>query len=127
SMLVGGVETQVLNQAARALNIARHAAHNGIASLQSLRDLELALDQLPQDLWLESAVLAERLAAGSSFAAGLRLLPQGTALAGRLALPIHGSVQVRLRAMSAPPLALGFDALTAKPGLAAKLRYVGEN
>jgi hypothetical protein len=127
SMWVGGAETPVLNEEARAVHVALHAAHNGIANQQSLRDLDLALDRVPEEGWRRAAVLAQRLAAGPSFAAGLRLLPKGQALAGRLRLSAQDSVEVRLRAISAPPLALGFGTLVERRGARAKLRYLGEN
>ena len=127
TMRVGGEAVQVLGKPARALNVALHAAHNGVGNRQSLKDLELALQLLPDRAWREVMTLAYELRAVPSFAAGLRLLPQGSALAGRLGLPISQSVRVRLHAMSAPPLALGYETLAEKQNLRAKLRYLGEN
>jgi hypothetical protein len=126
-MDVAGATVQVLTPPGRALNLALHAAHEGIQNRQCVEDLRRALDQLPPHPWDGAAELAARLGAEAAFAAGLRLLPAGEILATRLQLPVSRSVVVRLRAGTPPPLALGFAALGERPGWSAKLRFVQHN
>nr|MBA2533283.1 nucleotidyltransferase family protein [Nocardioidaceae bacterium] len=115
-----GVEVEVLNQAARALHLVLHAADHGFSSDRPLKELALALDALPQDLWSRAASLAAKLEASAAFAAGLRLVPEGAELAARLCLPDNDSVEVALRASPATRHALGLQWLLQTEGLGAK-------
>jgi hypothetical protein len=127
TMPVAGRPTPILKPAARALNIALHAAHDGIGNRQSLGDLTRAIDQLPLATWEAAARLAVALDATPSYVAGLCLLPAGRALAVRLELPMFRSVTDGLRAISAPALAAGFARLDEIPGRRAKLRFLKQN
>ena len=82
-----GVEVEVLNQPARALHLALHAADHGFTSDRPLKELALALGTLPEDLWREAADMAVPLEATAAFAAGLRLLPEGAELAAACTCP----------------------------------------
>jgi len=124
SMCVAGVELQVLGRPARLLHIALHAAQHGVRAQRTLTDLSLALEQAPEGTWLAAAAMAGQLDAVEGFAAGLRLLPTGRALAERLELPRRGSVEVALRANTAPPVALGIDRLHRTNGPLAKLELI---
>jgi hypothetical protein len=93
-----GVEVEVLNQPARALHLALHAADHAFTSDRPLKELALALATLREDLWREAATLAASLEATAAFAAGLRLVPEGAEVAARLCLPDNNSVEVALRA-----------------------------
>lgn len=124
TMTIGGVEVEVLSKPARALHIALHAAQHGLQEARPLRDLEVALERLPDDLWREAAAVAERLRATEAFAAGLRLRPEGAALAERLGLPVETAVEVILRKETPPPLALSIQWLSQIPGAWPKVRLV---
>jgi Uncharacterised nucleotidyltransferase len=124
AMSVDGAQVEVLSPWARALLVALHAAHHGVADPQPLEDLARALAQLPETTWLKAAALAERLQAIPALAAGLRLLPEGGLLADRQGLPVAASVETILRSSSAPELALSLDWLTRAPGLRAKVRLI---
>jgi hypothetical protein len=113
-----------LNADATLVVIALHAAHHGTDVRQPLEDLSRAIERFPTTSWTAAAALADRLAAMPAFAAGLRLLPSGAALAERLALPDAASAEVILRARSAPPMALGFEWLNRVPGFRAKTRLI---
>jgi len=113
-----------LNAHATAVVIALHAAHHGSDVRKPLHDLARAIERFPQPTWEAAAALAERLAATSAFAAGLRLIPAGAELAYRLQLRNDASAEVMLRAGGAPPMALGFEWLTHVPGFRAKARLV---
>lgn len=115
-----GVEIEVLNQPARALHLALHAADHGFTSDRPLKELALALDALPEDLWSRAASLAAKLEATAAFAAGLRLVPEGAQLAARLRMPDNDSVEVALRASPATRHALGLQWLLQARGPGAK-------
>jgi hypothetical protein len=85
-----------------------------------MRDLELALEHLPDELWTEAAAVAAELDATAGFATGLRMLPSGRELAERLGIESTGSVDSLLR-VAQVPLAHGFEELATTPGLRAKL------
>ena len=113
-----------LDAEATAAAVALHAAQHGIGVGRPLDDLSHALERLPFATWQSAAALAERLAATSAFAAGLRLLPPGDELARRLDLPTEMTAEILLRASSAPQTALGFDWLSQTPGVRAKVVLV---
>jgi hypothetical protein len=114
--------------AARALHVALHAAAGG-GREKPLRDLARAVAQLDDALWSEAAALALRLQATPAFAAGLRRLPEGAALAARLVLDDAAAAATtagRLKAASAPREAITIDHLVSTPGVAAKARIVAD-
>jgi hypothetical protein len=113
-----------LNAEATLVVVALHAAHHGAELRQPLVDLARAIERFPTTTWTAAAALADRLAAMPAFAAGLRVLPAGAALAERLGLPDAASAEVILRAGGAPPMALGFEWLSRVPGFRAKTRLV---
>ncbi|MDQ3586751.1 MAG: nucleotidyltransferase family protein [Actinomycetota bacterium] len=119
SQRIGGASLRVLDPVARTLHVALHAAQHGKDEQKPLDDLGRALELLPEELWTEAAELAERLGATEAFATGLRLLPQGHALASRLGLGDAGSVESTLL-IDPVPLALGFEHLSTVPGVGAK-------
>lgn len=86
---VGGRRTAALDRCGQALHLAIHATQHGpILGLDKVLDeLSLALERWPRDVWRCAALLAEQLDATEAFAAGLRLLPNGAALASELQLP----------------------------------------
>jgi len=124
TMQIGGRELRVLNPAARAVHIALHAAEHGVQGEKSLFDLERALQRLPEPTWRSAAAVAARLEATEAFAAGLRLLPEGGALALRLGLPEDRSVETVMWNQSVPYSSWFVNRLANTPGVAAKLRLL---
>jgi hypothetical protein len=123
-MLVRGIPVSVLVPPARAVVVVLHAAQHGARVQKPLDDLAQALAQLPVEVWEAASALARRLDATTAFAAGLRLLPEGSVQAATLGLPIQHSAETTLRADTARPMALGFDWLARTPGVRAKARLV---
>jgi Uncharacterised nucleotidyltransferase len=118
---VAGVPADAPGEPALALIVALHAAHHGLHGSKHLEELRRALERADLETWQAALQLAERLEAVPSLAAGLRLLPEGAAVAERLQLP-HGSDRVTaLRAASAHSTAIGFARIVAAPGVRSKL------
>jgi hypothetical protein len=124
SIVVAGYEARTLVLPARALLVALHAAHHGADGPKPLTDLERALKGGDDALWKSALALAQQLEATDAFAAGLRLTAAGEALADLLALPAGRSVEVALRASTAPPVALGFEQLARADGWRARAAIV---
>jgi Uncharacterised nucleotidyltransferase len=120
SMRIGGREVTVLAPPARALHVALHAAQHGRKSGKPARDLELALEQLPDETWGEAAAIAEELRANGTLATALRFTPEGESLLARLGLDERRSVDALLR-QTPVPLAQGFEELASTKGLLGKL------
>jgi hypothetical protein len=121
TLVVGGYPTQTLTLPGRAFLLALHAAQHGVEWSRPLADLERAISAADDETWRAAAELAATVRATASFAAGLRLIPAGQALADRLQLPGDLPTEVALRAGTAPPIALGLDQLTRAGGLGARL------
>jgi hypothetical protein len=118
---VAGVPADAPGTPALALIVALHAAHHGRSGSKHLEELRRALERADLETWREALRLAERLHAVPSLAAGLRLLPEGAELAGRLRLPHGGERVIALRAAGAHSTAIGFAQLAATPGVRAKV------
>ena len=124
---VGGLTVETPGPARAALLLALHAASDGPANSKALADLGRGLERLAEPVWREAAVLAGRLDALEPFAAGVRLRPEGRAMAQRLGLSAASSVEVRLRSGSPPPTAIGLERLRTAPSTAWRVRsLVGE-
>jgi hypothetical protein len=124
-MKVGGREVRVLAPAPRALHVGLHAAQHGIEAGKTRYDLELAIEHLPEEVWVEAAGIAAELDATPAFATGLAVTPEGTALAERLGIASARSTEALLAAAPVP-MAQGFNQLAKAPGLRAKLALVVE-
>jgi hypothetical protein len=127
TMLVADVPVDVLTPPVRALNLVLHAAHDGIANRKSLAALARGLDVLPENIWMDALPVAQALQADESFGAGLRLLPRGATIADRLKLPVSKGLDVRLHAISPPPLAMGFASLSRINGFSRKVAFIMRN
>jgi hypothetical protein len=103
--------------------VALHAAANGSDGRQSLEDLSRALSLASDELWHEAAYVAARIGALESFAAGLRLLPEGRAVAARLGLQPPASPEVILHANTVPDGAMFLERLSRAEG--DRLRLLG--
>ena len=84
---ISGQAVPVLDRPGQALGLATHVAQHGPSFVKGLAELSLALDHWPHDVWEDATRLADEVGALEPFSAGLRLLPEGAALADRLGLP----------------------------------------
>lgn len=115
--LLPAVDVKVLDVPARAMHLALHAAQNGPVDIKAIADLERGLDKVERDGWRDAAELAAQLGGSEAFAAGLRLVPAGQALADELSLTRRMTVELALRTRSAPQDAIFFERLAGTPGL----------
>lgn len=104
---IGGAAARAPDRAALALLVALHAAHHGTTAARPLEDLRRAVARLPREVWVEAVALAEELDAGEALASGLRVIPEGEALAAELDLAAVSSTRRRLMATEQPAAALG--------------------
>jgi Uncharacterised nucleotidyltransferase len=123
-LTVAGRAVKVPGEPARALIVSLEAAKAGMAGLDDMGDLDRALGIVQDGVWRDAARIAERVRAVPAFSAGLRLLPDGQALAERLGLGGERDVETTLRVRSAPPTALGFHRLTEARGARAKAAFL---
>jgi hypothetical protein len=121
---LGTAKVDALAPAARAMHVALHAAQHGKEQTPPLRDLQRAVEALPLELWAEAAEIATRLDALPAFAAGLRLVPAGAAIASALKLPRAQTTDVALMAATPPDMARGFAWLDNLPGLREKGHFI---
>jgi hypothetical protein len=126
-MEVGTLEVEVLSRPARLLYIVLHAAqHESNDFGRPLRDLDRALALADEALWIQAARLAGRLKAMPTFAAGLRLHPDGAQRAHRMGLPLERPFQMSLRRVeSTRPHVVTLERLATTRGLLARLRFLG--
>ena len=121
---VGGVEVSLPSRPARLLHIALHAVqHGGDAWEKPMMDLGQAVAKAPTQLWVEALRLAEGLGAGETFAAGLRLIPAGAALAAEIGASENTALGSDLR-LGRVPLAEGFQELAETRGIRQKARVL---
>jgi hypothetical protein len=124
TMRIGALEVETLGRPARLLYVVLHAAqHESHRFDQPLKDLERALHRGEEQLWKEAAGLASRLRAVPTFAAGLRLLPEGASLANRLGLLDERPLMLSLRE-ERRSLVVTLERLAAAPGMGARLRLL---
>lgn len=121
---VGGAEVSLPSYPARLLHIALHAVqHGGDTWEKPMMDLGQAVAKASRALWIEALQLAERLDAAEAFAAGLRLIPAGEALATEIGASQGSALQSELR-LKRVPMAEGFQELAETPGVRAKARVL---
>lgn len=80
-------EAAVLGTDGLAFHLALHAAQHGPSDGKAMGDLGRGVERWDLEVWRGAARLARELNATPTFSAGLRLLPQGSAIADQLALP----------------------------------------
>ncbi len=119
--VIGGRPAEILTVPALAVHVVLHAEE---AVQKTMDDLGRALARLDIAQWKQGLELAARLDALAAFGAGLRLLPEGEAVAVRLALPATLSVELVLQVSSTQTLAHPFERVARAPGLRAKARVV---
>jgi hypothetical protein len=121
---VGGREVHLPSQPARLMHIALHAVqHGGETWEKPMMDLGKAIEKAPLDTWKKSLTLAERLEAGETFSAGLRLTADGRELAKAIGAEHSESVDTVLR-LEWVPMAEGFKELSQAKGLRRKAAIV---
>ena len=84
---LAGCPVAVLGRDGMALQLALHVAQHGPGGARALADLTRGLERWRPEDWRAAARLGEALEATQTFAAGLRLLPQGAVMAQELGLP----------------------------------------
>jgi putative nucleotidyltransferase-like protein len=125
TMRIGALEVETLGRPARLLYVVLHAAqHESHRFEQPLKDLERALHHAEEQPWTEAANLASQLRAGPTFAAGLRLLPDGGSLANRMGLGDERPLMLALRGQGERSLVVTLERLASAPGLGARLRLL---
>jgi hypothetical protein len=87
-----GRRVATLSREGLALHVATHAAQHGVRYGRPIDDLTLALERWSPDIWRGAETLAAAIGATAAFAAGLRLVPRGAALAADLGLPAADAV-----------------------------------
>jgi Uncharacterised nucleotidyltransferase len=97
---IGGRELRILGRPALLLHVALHASHH--VEGKPLEDLRRALARAPESQWQAALELAERFDGVQAFASGLRLVPEGLALARRLGVEQDRSVKYDLRREGVP-------------------------
>jgi hypothetical protein len=124
SMALGGAEVQVPSDSAAALIVCLHAAQHGPRWTRPQDDLRRAVERFPLATWKEAAAKAALLGASPAFAAALRLIPEGAALADELGLGGQTSRGVALSLADSDGLALSLERLVQTRGVGAKLRLL---
>jgi Uncharacterised nucleotidyltransferase len=120
---LAGREVRVLSEGARAFHVALHASQHGRETEQTLLDLQRALEVADASAWQEAATVARELDAEATLLTGLRLVPEGEALADRLGLQADGSAKAALR-VSGVPMAEAMEDLSQVTGIGGKLRFL---
>jgi hypothetical protein len=92
-----GTQAAVLDRSGQAMHLAMHAAQHGPRFSKHVDELALALERWSADVWDAADLLAQQIDATEAFAAGLRLLPQGTTMATRFGLPSTGELDWTIR------------------------------
>ena len=124
TVTLAGYEAPILSPPAKTLYVTLHAAHHGKVWGKALIHVERALIAVPEADWKKAAELARELHATDSFGTGLRLVPEGRALADRLGLPVTQSIKVALEASTPPPVALGLEQLRTADSSWARTRII---
>lgn len=119
---VAGASVPVLGPAGRALTVVLHAAHD--AQVKPLEDLRRAVAQVPLPVWRVAGELAEQLGVVPVLAHGLRLTPDGAALAEQLFGPQHDLPQLHLPGPGESPLSDGVRRLLMLPTVRERLGLV---
>jgi hypothetical protein len=122
TILLDGEPVLALGETARTMHVALHAAHHPGAN-KFREDLRRALEVVPPGTWAAARDLALELGGGPAFAAGLRALPESSALARALDVGSLRSVQGELRSAGVP-VAEALDELLTTPGVRPRLRML---
>lgn len=119
-----GSQVMALNEQARTLCIALHAAHHGSEAEKPLIDLSAAATKLDVATWRAVADLARELGALEALAAGLQLHPDGQRVAADLGIGDALSTENIIKASPRPPVSLGIEWFLRAPGLREKWAFL---
>jgi Uncharacterised nucleotidyltransferase len=95
-MDLNGRRVAVFDRAGLAFHLATHAAQHAPPEPKALGDLAQGLNRWDLPVWREATLLAHEVEAIGAFAAGLRLVPAGAALAAELSLPSSDELEWEL-------------------------------
>lgn len=118
---VGGARVEVLTVPALAVHVVLHAE---TGRTKTLDDLARAIARVSLPQWRQAREIAARLDALGGLGLGLRLLPEGAALAEALELPRNRSVELQLQASSSGRLARPFEQVAGAAGVRGKARVI---
>lgn len=123
-----GRPVPVLDRAGVAMHLATHLAQGEPGDHKARADLALGLERLPDEVWRAAAKLASELEGATAFAAGLRLVPQGAALADDLKLPATAATEWQIAHRAERPRGtFHLDALLGAEGLRERAAIVGRS
>ena len=122
SLSLQGMEVRILDEPARCLHVALHAAQDGGRVRKALEDLKRATVLASLDMWQAAAHLAASLDATDAFGYGLKLVPEGAEIATSLDLPAVASVDVVLHAENKGTAARSIDWWLRVPSVREKAR-----
>ncbi len=97
---IGGTELRIPGRPALLLHVALHASHH--VEGKPLEDLRRALARASHSQWQAALELADAFDGVQAFASGLRLVPEGLALARQLGVEQDRSVKYDLRREGVP-------------------------
>lgn len=120
-MRMGGTDVRVLSPRGRALHLALHVTQHQGGHVRTLRDLQLALEQLDEMTWSGASDLARKVRATPAFTLGLWSLPAGAELADRLELPTPADAK---RALQMSRLVHSLRALSQAASTTARIRML---
>ncbi len=119
--VIGGRPAEVLAPESLALHVVLHAE---VGKTKTIDDLGRALSRLSLPDWQRTMELAEALDALPAFGIGLRLLPEGEAMATALGVPDEPTVELMLQASSTATLARPFEEVARAHGIRGKATLV---
>lgn len=102
------VNTFALDMAARMCHVALHAAAHGRGRHGS-EDLQRAINQVPVEIWIKAAIVADGLNARNAFGVGLSLVPGGDELSDALGVAVESSDREVLLRSQASSDAVGVE------------------
>ncbi|MGF7238832.1 MAG: nucleotidyltransferase family protein [Frankia sp.] len=123
SLSLAGTTVAVPDEACSALLIGLHTGSTD----KPHDDLVRALAVVDDDVWKRAAAIAATCDAASAFAAGLRRVPAGAALAAALGLPDRVAPVDWMRATRASSTGYALARLAAEPGAGARWRWLQRN
>jgi hypothetical protein len=123
-LAIGASSVEALSPAARAMWTSVHAVQHGVGSGKSMRDLDRALDRVDRETWARAAELSRRVGVEGPFALGLRLLPAGAELAGRLSLGHSAPLEAHLRSRTPADTSIGWMRLLEQDSTRGRLQLL---
>lgn len=122
-IVVAGHELEMPSEPSRCLMLALHVSRHGREFSWPLRDLTLAVEQVPTSVWMQAASMALRLDARPGMVSGLKVVPCGQRLCSELDLsaPVPAALVIEAENMS--KVTRNLERLASKNGLRAKAAF----